>query len=681
MNKLLIVESPAKCKVIQSYLGGEFKVIASYGHIRTLKKTISAVDCKNQFEMDFIVPADKKQQLQTLAKAVMKTSHVYIATDFDREGEAIGWSIQELLKKEIGNKPVERITFTEITEQAIKQALKQPRKLDLALIAAYKARTIIDFLVGFHLSPLVWSAIPNALSIGRVQSPALKLIALRDQEINKFEAKPYWIIETDYNGYKPELKIYNQKEVSQFTFTDENSSNSAVNILKSEAQELYQYKQTSNNVTIKSPDPFVTATLQQQAINKFHFSSQEVMSVAQKLYEGVNIRGIITPLITYMRTDSKVISAQAVKQIEQYLIDQNLTFKQRLFRKNKDITAQEAHEAIRPVKIMITPESIKSELSQDQYKLYSLIWHNTVSAYMPSARYRIDTYTFSTINQKHLFTLQQRILVEAGWQKWQVNTEEQHTPIPNRIQLKEIISRATSTKPPAKITESSLIKNLEKLRIGRPSTYSYIIDTITKRNYVVNNKQVFTATQIGYQLLTFIEEKFSNYVDFNFTAKLEKQLDDIAKGRDNYIEVVNNFWLDLSAKITDYLLSRKSNCCTCQTKLLATLGRRGWYTTCPNKCSITKDITIISGRICALCGSNMTVRTNKANGEKFCGCLNFPKCRYGEPYDLNQSQACPKCQIGWLVKRTYAKKTFLSCNLYPKCDGKIDISQESEHSK
>lgn len=596
--KLLIVESPAKCKTIQQYLSKDYKVIASNGHIRELKKNVKSINVDN-FTFDYQLSEGKIAVINQLSQFIKKADEIYIATDHDREGEAIGWSINEVFAKEIGNKPLKRITFNEITKNAIIESLNSPRNLNQNIIDAYKARLTFDFLVGFNLSPIVWRSVPLASSVGRVQSPALRALVARDKEIKDFISTKYWSIVGYYDDNEFSLINYDNQEITN-DFSELVLAEQAYNNLKSDND--FTVTAITHSKLKKTPKlPFTTSSLQIFAVNNLNFTVKKTMMVAQNLYEGITINNELVPLITYMRTDSTTISKEAVVNIESFITKKFGANEYCLRTKTKTkskVPTQEAHEAIRPVNFNLEPETIKDKLSTDQYELYNAIWQHTIGYYMTDAINKITTVILSN-NQNAKFKCVFSNPQELGWKKV-FNIEKVNKPINfskgDKLSFNEIKLKEHVTQPKPYFTESSLVKWLETNGIGRPSTYSYIISTLRNRNYVIPNKKELVPTQSGKNLISFLQEHFEKYTDYNSTAILEQNLDLVSKNETSFLKVVTDFWNQIKLHIDNYVLSGTSLCPTCHQKFKSVLGRYGWFAACENypKCKVVKNLKKIT---------------------------------------------------------------------------------------
>ena len=565
-KNLVIVESPAKASTISKYLGKDFDVLASYGHVRDLIPKEGAVDTDNDFAMKYQVIERNEKHVNAIIRALKKADALYLATDPDREGEAISWHLIELLKERgaLDNKDVHRVVFHEITKQAVNDAVADPRGLSGDLVGAQQARRALDYLVGFNLSPLLWKKIQPKLSAGRVQSPALRMIVERELEIEAFKAREYWSIEADVSKdeqpFASRLVSYKGEKVEQFSFENEDAAREVEKTLLDAAGGVFNVVGVTKRQRRRNPAaPFTTSTLQQEASRKLGFNTQRTMRVAQKLYEGIELPGEgQVGLITYMRTDSVTLADVAVAEIRDVIAErygkQNVPDEPRTF-KNKSKNAQEAHEAVRPTTVTHTPDDIKGSLDEDQYKLYSLIWKRTMACQMVPAVF--DTVAIEMAvgpeDAGHRMRANGSVLVEPGFMAvYQEGKDDSKDDDSDRllpeivegdtIKLEELRPEQHFTEPPPRFTEASLVKTLEEYGIGRPSTYASIIATLKNREYVELESKRFTPTDIGRIVNSFLTEHFTQYVDYDFTAKLEDDLDEVSLGRKDWVPLLDEFW-------------------------------------------------------------------------------------------------------------------------------------------
>ena len=569
---LVIVESPAKAKTLTRYLGDGYTVLASYGHVRDLMPKSGAVDTANNFEMHYQTIEKNAKSVESIAKAAKKADILYLATDPDREGEAISWHLYEILKEKgvIKNKQVKRVVFHEVTKSAIQEAIQNPRDLSIDLINAQQARRALDYLVGFNLSPLLWKKIRRGLSAGRVQSPALRMIVEREEEIEKFIKREYWTIDADLKHKKHEfvskLIVYKNEKLKQFSITETDTAEKAKkDILKKSGGEVVVANIDKKQRKRQPSPPFITSTMQQEAVRKLGFTAQRAMRTAQQLYEGIDIGEGAVGLITYMRTDSVILANEAINEIREFIATtygkEFVPAQAREF-KTKSKNAQEAHEAIRPTSVAYVPKDIKSKLTPDQFRLYEVIWKRAVASQMSNAA--IDTVSVDlSCGEGNTFRSNGSTIVEKGFlavyeegsdDEKQDATEEKALPpmeIGDRIKLVQIRPEQHFTEPPPRYSEASLVKTLEEYGIGRPSTYASIIYTLTQRGYVELENKRFTPTDVGRIVNRFLTEHFTNYVDYDFTARLEDELDAVSRGEKEWIPLLKDFWGPFSENIKD----------------------------------------------------------------------------------------------------------------------------------
>jgi DNA topoisomerase I len=565
-NNLVIVESPAKAKTIKKYLGKEFEVLASYGHVRDLVPKEGAVDPKHHFAMKYQVVERNQKHVDAIGRALKKADALFLATDPDREGEAISWHLHELLKAQgaLKGKQVSRVVFYEITKNSVREAMASPRELSVDLVNAQQARRALDFLVGFNLSPLLWKKVRPGLSAGRVQSPALRMICEREDEIAAFVAREYWTIDAELEHadqkFPGKLVEYRGAKVEQFSFTNEAQARDAERTLQQAAKGTLTVLTVDRKQRKRNPaPPFTTSTLQQEAARKLSFSAQKTMRVAQQLYEGVDIGEGQVGLITYMRTDSLNLAQEAVGQIRDVIVklygQAGLAEEPRVF-KTKSKNAQEAHEAIRPTAVSVLPADIENKLEPDQFRLYSLIWKRTVACQMAPAIFdtvAVDMLAGADGPERTVLRANGSTLVKPGYiSVYQeglddaVEDDSDHV-LPalkegDRVKLIGVVPTQHFTEPPPRFTEASLVKALEEYGIGRPSTYASIISTLRDRQYVDIESRRFTATDIGKIVSRFLTQYFTTYVDYDFTAKMEDSLDSVASGEEAWVPLLDKFW-------------------------------------------------------------------------------------------------------------------------------------------
>ena len=565
-NNLVIVESPAKAKTIKKYLGKEFEVLASYGHVRDLVPKEGAVDPKHHFAMKYQPVERNRKHVDAIARALKKAKSLYLATDPDREGEAISWHLQELLKEQgaLKGKEVQRVVFYEITKNAVREAMEHPRGISVDLVNAQQARRALDFLVGFNLSPLLWKKVRPNLSAGRVQSPALRMICEREDAIDAFRPQEYWTIDSELmhsaQKFPGKLVEYRGAKVEQFSFTSESAAQEAVSTLEKAAQGELTVMAVERKQRRRNPaPPFTTSTLQQEASRKLGFSAQKTMRVAQQLYEGIDICEGAVGLITYMRTDSLNLAQEAVAQIRELIVElygpEGLAEEVRVYR-TKSANAQEAHEAIRPTDARIVPADIERKLDSDQFRLYSLIWKRTMACQMAPAVFdtvAVELLAGADNAERTMLRANGSTLVKPGYiSVYQegaddvVQDDSDHVLPPmkegDRVKLLAVVPSQHFTEPPPRFTEASLVKALEEYGIGRPSTYASIISTLRDREYVLIENRRFTATDIGKIVSRFLTQYFTIYVDYDFTAKMESALDGVATGEQEWVPLLDRFW-------------------------------------------------------------------------------------------------------------------------------------------
>jgi DNA topoisomerase-1 len=710
-SKLVIVESPAKCKTIQKYLGKDTVVLASYGHVRDLLPKEGAVDTANDFAMKYQVIDRNSKHVDAIAKAMKKADVLYLATDPDREGEAISWHLYELLKKRgtLKNKKTHRVVFHEITKQAVNEAVANPRELSMDMVNAQQARRALDYLVGFTLSPLLWKKVRRGLSAGRVQSPALRMIVERELEIEAFEPKEYWTIEADAAlkkaNFDAKLTHLQGKKLSQFTINNETGSAEAVAILTKAADGKLLVTNVSKKQRKRNPAaPFTTSTLQQEASRKLGFGAQRTMSVAQQLYEGVDTGEGAVGLITYMRTDSVSLANEAVEELRGFIAEKYGAVavpKAPQVYKTKSKNAQEAHEAVRPTSISRTPESLKSYLPADQHKLYTLIWQRTLASQMVHATMNTVAVDLGC-GAGNTLRANGSTVVNPGFMSVYLegkddsksDKDERLLPVMevgDVVDLKAVRPEQHFTEPPPRYSEASLVRSLEEHDIGRPSTYANIISTLLQREYVELEKKRFHPTDVGRVVGKFLVEHFTQYVDYGFTASLEGDLDAVSRGEKEWVPLLRNFWGPFKEQVetkdkevqrsdvTQELLDE--DCPKCGKKLSSRLGRSGRFIGCTAypECDYTRNVDgeettasepeVVADRNCPKCESDLWVRIGKYG--KFIGCSSYPKCKHIESLEqpTNTGVDCPQCKKGEiLVRKSRRGKIFYSCSGYPECD-------------
>ena len=569
-KNLLIVESPAKAKTINRYLGSDFEVLASYGHVRDLPSRDGAVDTENDFSMEYELSDGSKKHVDAIVKATRKADAVYLATDLDREGEAISWHIYEILKnKKLAEKiPFYRVEFSEITKHAILDAVANPRELSMDLVNAQQARRALDHLVGFTLSPLLWKKIKPGLSAGRVQSPALRMIVEREREIEAFKAREYWTFEADLQKtgvpFTANLVRLDDKKYRQFDIQDEKQAAKVREQLIADAKgQLKADRITRKERKRRAAPPFITSTLQQDASRKLRFSAQKTMRTAQSLYEGVEINGDTEGLITYMRTDSLMLSNDAIADIRRQIGSQfgeDYVPEKPNFYKNKSKNAQEAHEAIRPTSASLEPSKLKPSLSNDQFRLYELIWKRTLASQMSPARMDTVAVEFDC-GKGASFRANGSVVKFPGFlAAYEVSKPASEVKKESRLpdmkegdvlKLDEIRAEQHFTEPPPRYSEASLVKAMEEYGIGRPSTYASIMSTLVRRHYVELESRRFYPTDTGRVVERFLENHFTEYVDYEFTARLEDELDEVSRGEKDWVPLMESFWRPFKDRVTE----------------------------------------------------------------------------------------------------------------------------------
>ena len=642
---LVIVESPAKAKTINKYLGSDYTVLASYGHIRDLPSKNGSVDPENDFKMIWEIDSFSKKYLKEITDSAKNSSKIILATDPDREGEAIAWHVREFLeeKKLLKDKKVERVVFNEITKKAVTSGIDNPRQIEPQLVDAYMARRALDYLVGFNISPILWTKLPGSKSAGRVQSVALRLLTEREHEIEIFKPEEFWTLNVIFEDKNKSiitsnLNQLNGKKIEKFTFKSKDDVNKAVNEIK---KKEYQISDISSKIYTRNPSgPFTTSTLQQTASSKLGFGASRTMQIAQRLYQGIDIEGDTIGLITYMRTDGTNISKDAIETFRSYISDnfgKNYLPQSSLnYSGKKAKNAQEAHEAIRPTEISRNPESLKKYLSSDQYKLYNLIWSRALSSQMESAKFDRKTITITSKDTENIFKASGSVLKFDGYLKLtSVEDENENEKIlpdveKGNVNINEFIDEQHFTQPPPRYSEASLVKKLEELGIGRPSTYASIISVIANRGYAdIENKRFF-PTDRGKLLSAFLEKLFTKYVDYDFTAKLEDQLDDITSGKENWIKVLEQFWKDFNLNVSNVKEKRTREVLDLLNESLGSLIFE-----------VDKEGKI--DRKCQLCDQGQLSLKNSFRGGAFIGCSNYPECKFTRP--LSKSKAAQQLTL------------------------------------
>ncbi len=635
---LVIVESPAKAKTINKYLGGDYTVLASYGHIRDLPSKNGSVDPEDKFKMIWEVDSFSKKYLKEITDAAKKSEKIILATDPDREGEAIAWHVKEYLdeKKLLKDKIVERVVFNEITKKAVTNGIDNPRKIEPNLVDAYMARRALDYLVGFNISPILWTKLPGSKSAGRVQSVALRLLTEREHEIEQFNPEEFWTLNVNFKTSKGDILnsniiLLNNSKVEKFSFKNKEDINKAIEKIK---DSKYKISDISSKIYTRNPlGPFTTSTLQQTASSKLGFGASRTMQIAQRLYQGIDIEGDTVGLITYMRTDGTNISNDALTDFRDFIKknygDNYLPKEPNNYSGKKAKNAQEAHEAIRPTDISRSPDSMKKFLSTDQIKLYDLIWSRALSSQMEAAKFDRKTITIISTDNLNQFKCSGSTIKFDGFLKITRTDEDENDKILPDVNKDEVtadnfIDEQHFTQPPPRYSEASLVKKLEELGIGRPSTYASIISVISNRGYAdIVNKRFF-PTDRGKLLSAFLEKLFSKYVDYGFTAGLEEQLDDITSGKEEWIKVLNNFWKDFNINVSNVKEKRTREVLDLLNESLGEL-------------IFESDEKGKINRNCKLCNTGQLSLKNSFRGGAFIGCSNYPECKFTRP--LSKSKA------------------------------------------
>ncbi len=719
MANLVIMESPSKANTVKGYLGSNYKVIASVGHVRDLPKSSLGVDIDNHFEAHYINIRGKGDIIKEIKKEAKNATKVFLATDPDREGEAISWHLATALGIPI--EKTQRVTFNEITKNVVKAAIKKPRNIDMSLVDAQQARRILDRIVGYKISPLLWKNVKSGLSAGRVQSVATRIIVEREEEIKSFVPEEYWTIEVtlvDDKGQSFTVRFYGNEKGKVELHCEEDT----LKVLNAISGKDFTVKSVKRSTRHKAPaPPFTTSTLQQEGYRKLGFQSQRIMRVAQELYEGINLgseNGGVQGLITYMRTDSLRVSAEAQESARAYISekfgeDYN-TKEPRVFKSKSGI--QDAHEAIRPSRIDLEPKKIKSHLSSDQYKLYKLIWDRFLASQMESATLAtltvdIDSagYLFRTSGYTVTFQGYMAVYEDAGDDS--DGEEQKNLKIPELTEGQRLISDHIDptkhfTEPPPRYNEGSLVKFLEERGIGRPSTFESTITTIISRNYVKREGKTLVPTPLGEITTKLMKENFESIVDYKFTAEMEDKLDAIEKSELDLETVLSDFWKDFSVQLeeaTEKLGNQSIEipveetdiiCDKCGSRMVVKNGRFGKFAACPNypKCRNTKPLTankpeeleeteaeteaenaeksekkqIIADFKCEKCGSDMVLRTGRYGS--FYACVNYPTCKFTKPKTKEVGVPCPLCGDKIVTRYSRNRTVFYGCNRYPECN-------------
>lgn len=691
-QKLVIVESPAKAKTIGKYLGKNYIVEASMGHVRDLPKSTLGVDIENNYTPKYITIRGKGELIDKLRKAAKKADKVYLATDPDREGEAISWHLANILK--ISEDDTCRIVFNEVTKAAVKASIKEARKIDLDLVDAQQARRILDRLVGYEISPILWKNVKWGLSAGRVQSAALKLVCDREKEIKEFIPKEYWSIDCMLKKEKKKFSIrlstYKGKKI------EIENEEVASGIVKELEEGNFIVKSIKKGKKNRNPlPPFTTSTLQQDANKKLNFMTKRTMSIAQGLYEGVEVKGYGTVgLITYMRTDSVRISEEAQGRAKEFIENsygkEYLPGSPRIYKGKKNI--QDAHEAIRPTYVEITPEVAKENLTAEQYKLYSLIWNRFVASQMASCE--LNTNSIDILNGDYKFKASGSVISFDGFMKiYEYSNEEDENSglLPELEENEELKTESLKgtqhfTQPLPRYTEASFVKLLEEKGIGRPSTYVPTISTLLGRNYVVREKKNLIPTELGDIVNNIVSEYFRQIVDVDFTADMEKKLDDVEEGNENWTQIVEEFFSPLKIaiekaekEISKVVIEDKVSdvaCEKCGRMMVIKRGRFGEFLACPGypECKNAKPIVEELDVPCPECGKPIVAKKSK-KGKKFFGCLGYPECKFVSWYEPVK-QKCPNCNSYMVSKYSKTKGKYIQCS-NGECNHKEELPKDT----
>ena len=703
MTNLVIVESPAKAYTIKSYLGSNYKVMASKGHVRDLPKSTLGIDIEHGFEPHYINIRGKGELIRELKKEAKNADRIYLATDLDREGEAISWHLAAALG--LPEDKIKRITFNEITKSAIKESIKSPRKIDIDLVNAQQTRRILDRIVGYKLSPFLWKTVKSGLSAGRVQSIATKIIVEREDEIRAFVPREYWTVDAVLTSDGRDFTAHYYGEAGSKDKNELSAESEAVRIKEDCFGKKFVCTEIKKGNRTKSPaPPFITSTLQQEASKKLNFQSQRTMRVAQELYEGVSLgheNGGVQGLITYMRTDSLRVAAEAQSAALEYIAENYgrdyCPEKPRVYRTKA--SAQDAHEAIRPSKVALDPEKIKKMLTPDQYKLYKLIWRRFLASQMSSA-------VLSTVNAEfacgsHIFKSSGYTVKFRGYMALYEETSdtadtEREVVLPPvekdaELNARDIIPEQHFTEPPPRYTEASLIKFLEEKGIGRPSTYTPIITIIISRGYVKRDGKSLRPTDLGEIITRLMNKSFPDIVDYKFTASMENQLDEIENGNATMLDMLSKFYEGFSRELeeAEKTVSKETYeapveetdiiCEKCGSRMIVKNGRYGRFAACPNypECKNTKQLNK-SGTVeaekepeiapfkCEFCGSDVVVRQGRYGA--FYACSRYPECKFTKQKVKSLGVSCPKCGRDIVTKYGRNKTVFYSCSGYPECD-------------
>ncbi len=709
MSNLVIMESPTKAGTVKSYLGSGYKVVASTGHIRDLPKSTLGIDIEDNFNAKYINIRGKGPLIKELKKEAKNADKVFLATDPDREGEAIAWHLSTAL--DIPEEKVRRVTFNEITKKAVKAGIKAPREIDMGLVNSQQARRLLDRIVGYKLSPFLWKTVKSGLSAGRVQSVATRIIVEREAEINAFKPEEYWTVDVLLEG-KNRAKIKAKFRGDLDGKLELHSEAETMKVVNAVEKKDFTVRSVKKAVRTKNPaPPFTTSTLQQEASRRLGFQSQKIMRVAQELYEGINLGsqlGGVQGLITYMRTDSLRIADEAADAAKAFILER---FGEEFYPKERRIYktkagAQDAHEAIRPASLAFEPEKIKKALTQDQYRLYKLIWDRFMASQMASAE--LDTVTADIECAGYVFRSSGYTVKFQGYMSLyeesedyvapnvaDTDTPEKSVKLP-KIEQGDVLKHDEThpgrhfTEPPPRYNEASLVKFLEERGIGRPSTFATIITTIITRGYVVREGKMLKPTELGEITTQLMVENFPKIVDYEFTADMENELDEIANGKDTLVGVLQGFYGDFAATLEHAESTVEKGayappveetdmvCEKCGAKMIVKNGRYGKFAACPNypTCKNTKPLAkdgdaaeekvVETDLTCEKCGSPMVMRTGRYGS--FYACSKYPECKNTKQIAKEIGVNCPKCGAPIVVKKGRSRSVFYSCSKYPECE-------------
>ncbi len=705
MSAVVVVESPAKAKTIEKYLGKGYKVLASYGHVRAFPKKDGSVDPDNDFAIKYEIIGDKKKRIDDIHKALKKADELILASDLDREGEAIAWHVAEVLRERgaLEGKRVKRITFNEITKKAIDEAMSKAGDVDMQLVDAQQARSALDYLVGFTLSPLLWRKIRSGLSAGRVQSVALRLICEREQHIRDFKPKEFWTIESECSitvgtgdeKFAAQLTVVDGEKLGKFAIIDGVTAGSLARRVE---MDTFKVAEVAKTQTRQQPSPpFITTTLQMDASRKLGFTARKTMQIAQKLYEGIDIGGETVGLITYMRTDSLNLSEDAIAEMREHIAGafgkQFMPDKPRHF-KTKSKNAQEAHEAIRPTSVARTPETMKKVLDQDAARLYKLIWKRALASQMAPAvldQVRADIEGKGLTLRANGSTLNfagfRKLYIEGTDEPEKQDNERLLPPLNkgDAVRIDRASSKQHFTEPKPRFSEATLVKELEADGIGRPSTYASILNVLRERNYVEMEKKRFVPTDVGEWVSKFLVSSFDDIINPKFTASVEDKLDAVARGEAGWKPLLEEFWgpfkaaVDKAADADRPAEETEEVCPECGKPMAIKLGRYGKFLACTGypACKHASPIggkeasnaePELSDEKCDKCGAPMAIKHGKFG--KFLGCSAYPECKNIQPLEkpVDTGITCPECGKGtFLEKKSRRGKVFYSCSCYPKC--------------